>query len=179
MSKIERAWAERVHLLDARLKEAEQKSRRERKAAHDKMNELVGNQLTLKGKLDAANKRNAPLNDKNDLKQTENEIELRRELERNMALLQNVQKRYQELDEEHEELLEIHEQLKRQLVRRDNMITKALERLEVSFSVGLCQNAQWRILRESNITAMLRFKRWGWCKVQPQMCLLSLNGAFY
>ncbi|KAM3589141.1 hypothetical protein VKS41_000019 [Umbelopsis sp. WA50703] len=175
ISKIERAWTERVHGLEGRLKEAEQKSRRDRKAAHDKMNELVGNQLTLKDKLEAATKRNAPFSDKNDLKQTESEMELRRELERNVALFQSEQKRFQELDEEHEELLEAHEQLKRQLVRRDNMITKALERLEVSYSsmIECAVEGNGR----GDITVMLRFNSWGWCKVQPQN--VSFNQKWY
>jgi chromosome segregation ATPase len=175
ISKIERAWTERVHGLEGRLKEAEQKSRRDRKAAHDKMNELVGNQLTLKDKLEAATKRNAPFSDKNDLKQTESEMELRRERERNVALFQSEQKRFQELDEEHEELLEAHEQLKRQLVRRDNMITKALERLEVSYSsmIECAVEGNGR----GDITVMLRFNSWGWCKVQPQN--VSFNQKWY
>jgi hypothetical protein len=133
IAKLERSWSDRVHGLEVRLKESEAKLRRDRKAAHDKMNELVASQLALKGQLEAATKRNA--SDKVDhSKQTlESDNELRQELERSAAMIYKEQKRYQELDEEHEELLEAHELLKRQLVRRDNMITKALERLEVSF----------------------------------------------
>ena len=130
MTKLERNWAERLHTMEAQLKESESKLRRDRKAAHDKMNELVGSQLALKGKLEAANKRNASLNER--VADPAQEYELRQELERHAVMLHSEQQRYQELDEEHEELLEAHEQLKRQLIRRDNMITKALERLEVS-----------------------------------------------
>lgn len=134
ITKIERTWSDRVHGLETRLKESEAKLKRDRKAAHDKMNELVGSQLALKGKLEAATKRNISLNERVDNRKQMLDLdnELRQELERNAAILYNEQKRYQELDQEHEELLEAHEQLKRQLVRRDNMITKALERLEAS-----------------------------------------------
>jgi hypothetical protein len=130
MTKLERNWAERLHTVEAQLKESETKLRRDRKAAHDKMNELIRSQLALKGKLEAANKRNGSLNER--VADPAQEYELRQELERHAAMIHSEQQRYLELDEEHEELLEAHEQLKRQLIRRDNMITKALERLEVS-----------------------------------------------
>ncbi|RUS16703.1 hypothetical protein BC937DRAFT_90900, partial [Endogone sp. FLAS-F59071] len=179
----EEVWKSRLRELENRAKDAEERLKRERKGAQDKVNELEENnnhglcmqhclmiilQLdcsTLEKKLEAAARKSDNLtvlvdqyrasievkSEINNLK-AENVLsklndQLREELEEKTRSLDSERQKMKELETEYSTMLEELKRLQKQLARRDNMITKALERLEVNeiayhlwYSAGLKSN---------------------------------------
>ncbi|KAI8330125.1 hypothetical protein BC941DRAFT_441584 [Chlamydoabsidia padenii] len=140
----------RIQSLQNHLQEADDRLKRDRHAANQALNDYMKSQHLLQQKLEAVRKRNDILTslldqcqnpeskingkrlDKATRLLTKLNQELHHELEERDRHLELERKRAQQLDELYAQSLQELNRAEQQLVRRDNMITRALERIEVS-----------------------------------------------
>ncbi|KAI9304942.1 microtubule associated-domain-containing protein [Cunninghamella echinulata] len=131
-----------VKQLQKRLQEADHRLKRDRKVANQALHDYMNSQKSLSQKLEAISKRNELLtsllnqyqhkpnvNSKTRLLAQLNQ-ELHHELEERDRLLEKEIIRAQQLDELYTQSLEELKKKEQQLIRRDNMMTKTLERIE-------------------------------------------------
>ncbi|ORZ13600.1 hypothetical protein BCR42DRAFT_67085 [Absidia repens] len=137
-----------VQSLQSHLKEAEDRLKRDRYAANQALNDAMKSQHLLQQTLDTVRKRNELLTslldqcqnpdskisgkrlDKATRLLTKLNQELHHELEDRDRQLETERGRAQQLDELYAQSLEELAQAEQLLIRRDNMITRALERIE-------------------------------------------------
>ncbi|CAO3620578.1 unnamed protein product [Cunninghamella blakesleeana] len=131
-----------IKQLQKRLQEADHRLKRDRKVANQALHDYMNSQKSLSQKLEAISKRNELLtsllnqyqhkpniNSKTRLLAQLNQ-ELHHELEERDKLLEKEILRAQQLDELYAQSLEELKKKDQQLIRRDNMMTKTLERIE-------------------------------------------------
>ncbi|RUP11951.1 hypothetical protein BC936DRAFT_139928 [Jimgerdemannia flammicorona] len=144
----EEVWKSRVRELESRVKDTDDRTRRERKGAQDKIEALQENIKNLEKKLEAATRKSDNLSDLVDQYKTsleakteinnlkaENVVsklndQLREELDEKIKALDSERQNAKDRENQYATLHEEWKKLQKQLARRDNMITKALERLE-------------------------------------------------
>ncbi|CAO3596311.1 unnamed protein product [Absidia cylindrospora] len=137
-----------IQSLQSHLKEAEDRLKRDRYAANQALNDAMKSQHLLQQTLDTVRKRNELLTslldqcqnpdskisgkrlDKATRLLTKLNQELHHELEDRDRQLETERGRAQQLDELYAQSLEELAQAEQLLIRRDNMITRALERIE-------------------------------------------------
>ncbi|KAI8879251.1 hypothetical protein K501DRAFT_336199 [Backusella circina FSU 941] len=149
--KQEDAWNEKVHemenrvnLLETKLKEANDRLKRDRRAANEALNEHINIQRTLKHKLASSNERNGLLSqlleqyqqssesrrggksDKMTQALTRLNQELRKELEDREKDFDKEKQKYDELEDEYVKISEELKEVQKQLQRRDNMLTHSI-----------------------------------------------------